>query len=207
MSQKKQRERSQIFELDIVDIRAMQETLAEIISLHQKEALSKFMVEENMLHYSHGIRWKNPANDFAEDGEMESMTAEYSIQFQRIVDGDLTLMTESIDSIAKQMSDGFIKKMYETMSDACDRSGNVVSGKAFPESFLEALEKIEFSVDKNGEVQLPSFHHAGSSSQIEQLQGQSQEFHDKVEEVKARKSAAAEERERERLGRYKVASQ
>lgn len=206
MHRRTPKRRCQFFEPAEDSLAEMHKALAEIVSLNQKMVLASFMVEENMLHYKHGIRWSTPANSFSGDGEMEKLSAEYSVSFQQILDGDFSLLTDSITSISKQMSDGFQKRIYETMNEACDRSGNVVKGKDLPQSFLEALEKIDFSVDKNGVVQPPQFH-VGSSFQMKDLQDQPKEFHDRVNEIKERKSAAALEIERERISRFKTISE
>lgn len=203
MDNTEQKNTCQFFHASREDLATIRESLAEIVRLNQKSVIEKYMQEENMLHFSHGTRWGFPANSFSENGEMQEFSAEYSIKFQQIMDADFSIFNESILSISNQMSDSFERMAYETINEACDKSGNVIKGKDFLQSFLDMLEKIDFSVDRNGDVQLPQLH-VGGSFNLDLLQNQPIEFSDKVEEIKARKSAAALESEKLRKSKFKV---
>ena len=196
--------RLSIFEIGDEQRRELSAALAEIVAAQQKEVLSKFMLEENVLHFKHGAQWNYPANSFSEDGKMESIQAEFLLPFDRIIDGDMTLISESIGSITKQLTEAIVSKLYETMSGACDRSGNVIKGGDFPSSVLAALEKMEFSVGADGNVELPQLHI--HPDQAKKLQEQPAEFLEKVREVRERKSEDAVRRERERIAKFKSAS-
>jgi hypothetical protein len=196
-------ERIELFEPSKQTKRLMGERLSELLSSHQRIVLRDYISPENHLAYKHGAAWDHPANDFSEPGKMEEFRAEYSVPFQRIVDADMTLLTESISSIGEQMKNAFVRSIYQMVNEACDRSGNVVTGKTLPESFLEALEKVEFSVDAEGNVELPQFH-VGNKDFVRILEEQPEEFGKHVEEIKQRKSKQALEKERERKNRYKA---
>jgi hypothetical protein len=202
MSHDSEKKRVSFFEPLAEERRAMNIALAEIVSAQQKAVLADFMLDENILHYKHGASWAYPANDFAKPGEMETISAEFTVPFQRIVDADMSLIRESIESITNQLSSTLTSKIYQTMSEACDRSGNVVREDDFAESILAAWEKIEFSVDVDGNVQLPRFHM--HSDQIRKLDEQPAEFHEKIKEIKERKSEQARAKEHERKSKYKV---
>lgn len=195
--------RSRFFAPDEATEQEVHRALVNFVSAHQKSVTSNFVSEENQLHYRHGTRWRNPASDLDQQNQMQRLSAEHAVPFQRIVDGDLNVLTETLTSITSQMEEQLTQKLYDLMSEVCERSGNVVSGKAFPESFLEMLEKVEFSVDMHGRVQLPQLH-VGKGFNLKILEDQPKDFHDKVEEIKLRKSAQAIQREKERISKYKA---
>ncbi len=101
----------------------------------------------------------------------------------------------------------FFEMLYGTLSETCDEHGQTVSvdpEKGFPAAFLEMLEKIEFSVDRQGNVSLPEMHVGAEmgAKLIAQLEAQPQEFKDQIELVKARKSSDALEREASRKAKF-----
>lgn len=202
MHQDSEKDRMSFFEPSAEERRALSLALAEIVSAQQKAVLSSFMLDENVLHFKHSTAWDYPANDFSEPGEMETVSAQFMVPFQRIVDADMTLISESVGSITKQLTDAVVGKLYETMSDACDRSGNVVKESSLPESVLAALEKVEFSVGADGNVQLPQLHMHPDN--VLKLQDQPDEFLEKVREIKTRKSEQAIALEQKRKSKYKV---
>jgi hypothetical protein len=74
------------------------------------------------------------------------------------------------------------------------------------EALLEMLKTIEFSVNENGQVELPSLHMGpeGAQALIDELNKQDDEFHKEVERIKKEKTASAIEKEKARLSKYQA---
>lgn len=181
---------------------AIQQALSWIVRAEQQNVASRFLSQENILHYHHASSWSNPANDFSPDGEMEEHRAEYSISFQRIIEGDLTVLSDSIGAISEQMEAAFMRTMVGVMNEACDKSGNIVKGADIAEGFLQALEKIELSVGVDGKIELPQVL-TGNDNLFKAISSQPPEFGERIERLKARKAEEAIEKERQRLSKFR----
>jgi hypothetical protein len=199
-------ERDPPFEPNLQTKKVLRSSFSQRVEARQEELYKNVMAPQNLLRYSHGIVWKHPANDSAEDGSMEQHTAEVAIPFERIVDGDLSLIDEVVSDISRQMDASFMRSMYDVVNASCEKSGNIVSAKeiGFPEAFAGMLEKIEFSVNKDGEVELPQLHTADASAIAKSLEEQPPEYHERIEAIKERKIRQALEREAERKSKFRT---
>jgi hypothetical protein len=180
---------------------AIYESLGRIVLHIQEKIASEVIAAENIHHFIHGSRWSHPANDFTTESTMTGRTAEHSLSFKQIVDGDLSQISEGIDSIANQMKAEFFRSIYEVVEEACDRSGNIVSEQNLAVGIIAALEKIKFSVDRLGNVSPPQLHM--HPSMIEKLESLPPEVHSRIQTIVAEKSREALEDEHRRLLRYK----
>ena len=82
----------------------------------------------------------------------------WEIPYDEIIMGDLSLIDRKISGVANDMRRQFMDMLYTSLSAATERSGNVVDAKkigSIPASFLEMLKKVEFSVGRDGKVNLP----------------------------------------------------
>ena len=119
------------------------------------------------------------------------------------------LIPRFVTHLTEQLQRQFSQMMYATMGEACEVSGNTVSAAnagSFPAGFMEAMRKIEFGVDREGNVSLPAIH-VGSNAEkmIAELEAQPPEYHEEIERLKAEKSAAALQREKERKAKFRRA--
>lgn len=172
----------------------------------QKDLVQTMMAPENVLHYSHGSTWKHPALPEAMDGSMETHTAEFSLPFQRIVDGDLSLVRESIEEVALQMRRQFLASLYGLINETCERSGNTVSARevgGVAEAFERMLQKIEFGVDSEGNVSLPQLHVPDVEPLKAAMEAQPTEYHARIDALIAAKSQAALAAEAARKAKFK----
>lgn len=134
-------------------------------------------------------------------------TAETNLPFQEIVDNDLDTLARHRNAIVNGLMQEFMRSMYQTIRDSTTKTGNVVDarGGGFKaEQFIEMLEKIEFGVDRDGNVSFPEIH-AGPKlleKMLRELSTQGPEFEKKVHEITKRKSEAALEKEEERKSKF-----
>jgi hypothetical protein len=178
--------------------------------LHKRQT-SMYVNEDNILHYNHGANWIRSAREDDEGPQMQTLSTEWSIPFQSIVDNDLSLIETGLRNAVESLSAQFARSIYSVVGAAAERVGNVVSEKetgSGAQSFLEMLKKIEFGVDRDGNVSLPEMHVGPDMAEklINELKSQPPEFGEEVERVKAERSELALQKEAERKAKFKVAT-
>jgi len=171
--------------------------------------MHQLIPEENVQRFMHGTGWSSPAAPDRAPDEMTTIQEVYTVEWADIANHDLSIISASILAIAKSMADQQMQHMFQSVSKACDRSGNVVDAAqtSLPDAFMEMLEKIEFGVDAKGEVSIPSiFVGPGMGDRIiEKLESQPPEYHARAEALVEEKKAAALAAEQARLKRFRTA--
>lgn len=167
----------------------------------------------NAQRFSHGRKWQtNPEEHGDKAGEMTEHAFEFLSPFDDVVSHDLGKFLSAQRSLVDGLMAQFQASLYQTISQSTEKSGNTVvatPGQSPAESFLAALEMIEFGIDEDGEVSLPQFHMGREAfgKTLASLEAQGPEFAQRVEQVKAEKSERARHRENERLGKFPPAWQ
>lgn len=184
--------------------------LSEDVASTIKEQRKAVLPGDNVFGYTHGTRWharSAETKDENEINEMQKHTMEVEIPFRDIVDNNLDALARYRDTLVSGMIQEFMRFMYETVSESTKKTGNVVDakGRGFKaEQFIEMLEKIEFGVDRNGNVSFPEIH-AGpelAEKMLKELSAQGPEFEKRVQEITQKKSEAAVKREAERKYKF-----
>jgi hypothetical protein len=112
-----------------------------------------FMSPQNVYRMKHGRHWKMMhSSDPDTLSEVGSHSTETEISRTRVIDHDVSQLTDFLSNVSRQLHDIFLRTMFETLEDATRKSGNIVSGKgkSFKESFEELLTNISFGVDRYG---------------------------------------------------------
>lgn len=193
-----------------VEAKGFDHSLTEIISALKRGAIAGMIAEENIHQFSHGRRWNHRTETASVSGEMQVLSVEWQFPFQEIVDGDLNLIPRIVEHLTKEMHTAQMRMIYGTLSEICDANGQTVSAAEMgsnAQAFLELLRRVEFGVDRHGNVSMPELHAAASTAEtiIADLEAQPPEFVAEVERIKAEKTLQALAREKERLGRFKKA--
>ena len=184
--------------------------LNEELSSKLQEQTRAMISRENALGYSHGTKWRTRTseNDGGDnEGEMQLHSSEVAIPFQEIVDNDLSSLGRYQNTIISGMMQQFMCSLYQTLNAATAKTGNVVDAKGSEfkaEQFIELLEKIEFGVDREGNVSMPEIH-AGpglAEKMLQELYSQGADFEERVQEIIKRKSEAALAKEEERKSKF-----
>lgn len=173
----------------------------------QTNAFSKYLRAENTQRFKHGRQWAHPAAPQALKADLKGHSSETSVPFEKIASHDLTVIEQVVGGLVGDMERQFAQMMYSTMSAAAARAGNVVdtpSAGSPREAFAQMLEKLEFAADKFGKVTLPEIHSLpDAANKLQQSIAEAPpEFHERIEGIKARKSAEALAREVERKARF-----
>lgn len=105
-----------------------------------------------------------------EETKMFAAGAEMMFSPEEISNFDWKNIKAKMDKAAEEMAAQMTRHFYQTLSDACDRSGQVTRGRGggfTADKVLEALEMIQIDFEAAGKPNLPSIHIA--PSQFEEL--------------------------------------
>lgn len=126
-----------------------------------KVRMAQLIPAENVQRFRHGGNWSHPGLPNAYNAGMQQHSSEVAIQFDELVNHDLSAISRYVDKLVGDLNAQFQRMMYATISAACDQSGNVVDASAAGgpfEGIAAMLETIRFSADKHGNVQRPQIH-------------------------------------------------
>ena len=115
---------------------------------------------DNVQRFSHGGSWQSHHSyDPDRVDQMQTIEHETRLRFEDIMGGRLDVIERTVDEISSSMADSYAKAFYKMLSDTCEEHGNVIDGSAcsLGEKMLKAIETVEYSVDRDGQVSLPEF--------------------------------------------------
>jgi hypothetical protein len=174
-----------------------------------REIRNAIVPSENVFTYSHGTKWRTDHSASPEainDEEMIVHSSEGELPFERIVNNDLYAIVEVERQLVASLDSQFKRSMYQMINETTEQTGNVIrtDGPFDPEHFIQMLEKIEFGVDRNGEVSLPEIHAGPEIAQkmFDALSSQGPEFGERVNEIKRRKGEEALRKEADRKSKF-----
>lgn len=162
---------------------------------------------DNKLKLKHGESWSFPALTDSSDSSFYEMSSLQEVKIQDIVDGNLSIIPRLLNQVASELGSQFEGLMIGVMSKAADSNSNVVTSidpARFPEAFLDALRKIQLSVDPDGGVAMPQvLMPPGGHELIKQLEQASPELLAEIEAVKAAKAQEARDAEAKRKLKFR----
>lgn len=162
---------------------------------------------QNFQSFNHGASWQSH-HSYAPDrvDNLKTLTHETKLDLEDIALGRLGIIESSQSALVRSMADGFAKSLYEMISDVCEENGNVVRGTgSLGEQLLEALESIEFMVDRDGNVSRPEIR--VGSGMIERFKTDpslhSPELQARADAITALKTSQALEKEAARKSKFR----
>ena len=193
--------------IDEIGTAAFNTAFTQMLAKLQKEAISQYISPGNTHRLRHGGDWEHPGAPEAIGGGMQTHSAIVETQFQDLVDNDLGAIDRSAQHLIEAMHRQFAQMLYSTVSVACDQTGNTIDAKAegsLENAFMAMIEKIQFSVGKNGKVNLPEVRVAPDTGarMIAALEATSPEYKERLEVIMARKIEEALGREVERKAKF-----
>ncbi|WP_207877810.1 hypothetical protein [Pseudomonas sp. 32_A] len=115
---------------------------------------------DEVQHFSHGGSWQSH-HSYAPGrvDQMKTIKHETRLRLEDIMEGRLDVIERTVDEIANSMADSYAKAFYQMISDTCEESGNIIDGStgSLGEQMLKAIEQVECSVGRDGQVSLPEF--------------------------------------------------
>lgn len=196
------------FELAAKLERQIMDAIAEALS----QRVDARIPPENTQFLVHGSKWSHEREgDNPAFGGFERQESHAEISTKDIVEGDISAINRFAAELIDRFESGFAANMYSTVGRAAEEVGNSISAKdmSFPDAFLEMLRRIEFGVDRKGQVTRPQIHlHPEMAKEVIPLMdAQGPEFQQEVDRLTAEKEAAALQREAERRARFKSRAQ
>jgi hypothetical protein len=188
--------------------RAFNDRFERVLEEAHRMSVDEMIPPENRHIFYHGRGWTQQRPDGTElTTQVEAHTAETTLKFDDLIGAKLSVLSEQVASVTEQMRGEFMRSVYARVSESVEQVGNVVDakGKAPPEAFLEMLQKIEFGVNRKGEVTRPEMHMPPDvvPKFVKALEDAGEEFEAEVARLMAEKEAHALKRERERVARFK----
>jgi hypothetical protein len=192
------------------DEAAFDRSLMKLMGAMQDQTRAKFVNEHNVLRMNHGGGWRHTARAEEPETTMHHISSEMTIPFKDIVENDLNLIGRTILPVSDDIQRQFSQNIYGVVGAAAEKVGNVVDSRevgSFAQSMLEMLRKIEFGVDRDGNVSMPEIHiHPDNYERIvAEMQSVPPDVQAEIERVKASKIEAALGQESERKAKFKRA--
>jgi hypothetical protein len=200
------RKRSNYF-ADEVGEEEFHRSSVKLLAQVQKQTTSRYLLPENTHRLKHGGQWIHPAAPESPVSDIKKHSSNTTVPFEKIINHDLTVIDQVVGRLAEDMERQFAQSMYSTVSAAAEMAGNTVDAKSvgsLSEAFAQLLEKVQFSADKFGKVSLPEIHLAPETAKKlkKAFDKAPPEFHQRIEEIKARKTEAALQGEIQRKSRF-----
>jgi hypothetical protein len=190
------------------DEKAFESSVMKLVAQLNERGRETLVSRQNVMRMNHGRKWVHSARDPEPDTSMHSISAEWLIPFREIADNDLGLIGRSILPMSEEMSRQFAQNMYRTIGEAAERVGNVVSEEnagSVSQSLIEMMSKIEFGVDRDGNVSMPQIH-AGENAHakiVAELGNMTPEVAAELERLRLEKTREALDREAERRAKFR----
>ena len=102
--------------------RALTKLLGDALKLRRSQLISP----ENVQRFRHGDDWSHPGLPNAYNAGMQLHSSEIAIQFDELVNHDLSTIARYVDKLVEDLNAQFQRTMYATISAACNQSGNLV---------------------------------------------------------------------------------
>lgn len=195
------------FFIDEIGTAAFNTAFTLMLAKFQKEVISQYISPGNTHRFRHDGDWEHPGAPETIGGGVQTHSAIVETQFQNLVDNDLGSIDRTAQHLIETMHRQFAQMLYSTVGAACDQTGNTVDAKAegsLENAFMAMMEKVQFSVDKNGKVNLPEVHVAPDigARMIAALEATPPEYKERLEVLKTRKVEEALGREVERKAKF-----
>lgn len=186
---------------------AFSNSFAVLLSSVQREVVARYLPPENTQRLRHSGTHSHPGVPEAYQSGIQTHSSNTTITFEELINNDLSAIARCIAGVRDDMERQFAQMMYHSISSASEQSGNVVDAQkegSLLAAFARMLEKIEFSVDKDGNVTLPQIHVGPDKFDSFQraINEAPLEYHHAIKEIMKGKRADALEREADRKARF-----
>lgn len=172
-------------------------------------SMGEMIPKENTENFYHGRTYVYQQEDLSShEGEFTKQSAETSLELEKILSGDLA----ALSSFLQELTGAFIREMkqllFQRVGEAAASVGNTVDARHYSsiaEAYLEMFRKVEFGVDKEGNISYPELvlHPDTAKKLQEELSKQGPEFRQAIQSLTNQKISEALRRERERRSKFR----
>lgn len=138
-------------------IQAFSENLAETHKANTEIYISK----SNTHRLRHGRHWNTTPHTSGEDSTFQTISSEFKLKLTDVANNNIRLLRAALSETAKEMHKAFAENIYKVVGAAAESVGNSVSAKdhaSLTDVIYAAMEKIEFTADRFGNVTPPTMH-------------------------------------------------
>ncbi len=173
------------------------------------ELMSGMIPKENTEVFYHGRTFVYRQEDLSShESTMETHAAENELELESILGGELRALPNFLDTITTNFVRQLKQKLFQKVGEAASSVGNTVDARqhtSIAEAYLEMFRKVEFGVDRQGNVSSPELVlHPNTAHRLqEELSKQGPDFRQAIQNLTNQKIADALARERERLSKFK----
>lgn len=149
------------YALRLVETSEFLNGFAEELGREHRRRAASFVSRENTQKLRHGNTWNISPNDADRRDRFEPIETSNSISFSDIANNKVSALIEALSTTSEAMHGAFATRMYETIGAAAQSVANTVSAADHSDllgAIYAALERIEFSVDREGVVKFPVMH-------------------------------------------------
>ena len=186
------------------------QAIIEFIRRGIQNRLSNLVRPENTQHYHHGTGWQHRSEDGTIlPGDFEKRSSEFTIHFDEIRNHNIQALHSTIEGVIEDIGGQLACALFSLVDETAATVGNDVSVAetgSTAQAFIEMLKKVEFSVNSDGTVSMPSIYtHPDNAEKIlRELESQGPEFEHQVQEIQRAKAYEALEKEAERRSKFKT---
>jgi hypothetical protein len=173
------------------------------------ELMGGMIPKENTEVFYHGRTFVYRQEDLSShESTFETRTVEHELDLESIRTGDLQSLPVFLETITTNFVRQLKQLLFQRAGEAADSVGNTVDARqhtSIAEAYLEMFRRVEFGVDKQGNVSFPElFLHPNTAQRLqEELSKQGADFRQAIQNLTNQKIADALGRERERLSKFK----
>jgi hypothetical protein len=120
--------------------------------------------------------------------ETERVGFEISWEREDAISGNFEALLLQLDSASQELAKKLVELLFKTLGAVTESTGNVIDAEGGPPTFeliYEMLDKIEYTLDDDGELVLPSL--VMHPEMVKKLPEQTPEQEAAIEELKKRK--------------------
>lgn len=192
---------------DPVIAKSFDESFAKVVAEIYQSRVNRYVPSKNAHRLRHGGEWVHLTDSVEDRGAMKQYSTTFELKHDQILERRVEVLLNSAGRIAEEMGDQFIRTIYQTLSETCDKSGNVIDAKAegsLADALVKMFETIEFGVDENGDVVLPEIHVGSAAAENikNAIEVGGDELKARVEEIKIRKTEEAKNAELIRRSKF-----
>lgn len=182
---------------------SLNKCIFDIVKLKMKPYVSA----KNSYNLYHG---KSFGNSFSScDSELKPLSVEIIVDYEYIREYKIEEMFNFIQNFSDGIHKKQVSELYKTIGEVCEKSGQTIdsreSEKSIGDLFLEMINKVEFSINEEGQIEFPTLHL--HPDMLEKLKNDPEmntvEFQTKLEELKTKKAEMTITKEQERLLKFK----
>lgn len=175
--------------------------------------VGEIIPKENTETFYHGRSFVYQQDDLSShEGGFEKRSAEGDLELESIISGDLQALPNFIEALATNFARQMKQLMFQRAGEAAESVGNTVDARqhrSIADAYLEMFRRVEFGVDKEGNVSRPELVlHPDTVRRLqEELAKQGPEFRQAIQTLTNQKVDDALRRERERLSKFKTSGE